>query len=94
MLVLGGLVGLQRTWTTSASFAVVFGAYTSITVIVNDIGMEQRSIGSNELERNRDHSAIYENSPKCRSLDSFVDYKACPISSKGFLPTVVNVMVT
>ena len=45
------------------------------------------------LETKRDHSAVYETAPKCCILDSFVDYKACSISSKGFLPTVVTIKV-
>ena len=45
------------------------------------------------LEMNRDHSVIFETSSKYCILDSFVDYDGCSISSKGFLPTVVNIMV-
>ena len=45
------------------------------------------------LEMNRDHSLIFEIAPKYFILDSFVDYDGCSISSKGFLPTVVDIMV-
>ena len=45
------------------------------------------------LETNRDHSVIFETAPKYCILDSFVDY-GYSISSKGFLPTVVDIMVT
>ena len=45
------------------------------------------------LEMNRDHSVIFEIAPKYCSLDSFVDYEGYSISSKGFLPTVVDILV-
>ena len=45
------------------------------------------------LETNRDHSAIFETSPKYCISDSFVDYEGYSVSYKGFLPTVVDIMV-
>ena len=45
------------------------------------------------LETNRDHSVIFETAPKYCTLDSFVDYDGYSISSKGFLPTVVDIIV-
>ena len=45
------------------------------------------------LEMNRDHSVIFEVVPKYRISDSFVDYEGYSISSMGFLPTVVDIMV-
>ena len=42
---------------------------------------------------NRDHSVIFEVAFKYCISDSFVDYDGCSISSKGFLPTVVDIMV-
>ena len=42
---------------------------------------------------NRNHSVVFEIVPKYSILDSFVDYDDYSISSKGFLPTVVNLMV-
>ena len=44
------------------------------------------------LETNRDHSLIFENAPKCSISDSSVDSEGYSISSKGFLPTVVDTM--
>ena len=41
---------------------------------------------------NRDHSFIFEIASKYCISDSFVDYDGYSISSKGFLPTVVNIM--
>ena len=45
------------------------------------------------LETNRDHSVIFEIASKYCILDSFVDYEGYSTSSKGFLPTVVDIMV-
>ena len=45
------------------------------------------------LEMNRDHSIIFEIVPKYCISDSFVDYEGYSISSKGLLPTVVDIMV-
>ena len=45
------------------------------------------------LETNRDHSVIFEIASKYCILDSFVDYEGYSITSKGFLPIVVDIMV-
>ena len=45
------------------------------------------------LETNRDHSVVFEIASKYCILDSLVDYDGYSISSKGFLPTVVDIMV-
>ena len=45
------------------------------------------------LEMNRDHSVVFEIVSKYCILDSFVDYEGYSISSKGFLPRVVDIMV-
>ena len=42
---------------------------------------------------NRNHSVLFETAPKNCISDSFVDYESYSISSKGFLPTVVHVIV-
>ena len=44
------------------------------------------------LATNRDHSVIFELAFKYCILHSFVDYDGYSISSKGFLPTVVDIM--
>ena len=41
----------------------------------------------------RDHSVVFETATKYCILDSFVDYDGYSISSKEFLPTVVDIMV-
>ena len=45
------------------------------------------------LETNRDHSVIFEVASNYCISDSFVEYVDYSISSKGFLPTVVDIMV-
>ena len=45
------------------------------------------------LETNRNHSVVFEIASKYCILDSFVDFDGYSISSKGFLPTVVDIMV-
>ena len=45
------------------------------------------------LEMNRDHSVIFVIAPKYCILYSFVNCDDYSISSKGFLPTVVYIMV-
>ena len=43
---------------------------------------------------NQDHSVVFEIAPKYCVSDSLVDYEGYSVSSKEFLPTVVNIMVT
>ena len=45
------------------------------------------------LETNRDHSVIFEIASKYCISDSSVDHDGYLISSEGFLPTVVDIMV-
>ena len=45
------------------------------------------------LETNRDHSVVFEITSKYCISDFFVDYDGYSISFKGFLPTVVDIMV-
>ena len=45
------------------------------------------------LEMNRDHSVIFEIAPKYCISDSLVDYEGYSVSSEGFLPTIVDIMV-
>ena len=82
MLVLKGLVGLHRT--------VQFQLF-SITGW--GIGLDYRDIEWFALETNRDNSVIFEIASMYCISDSFVDYDGYSMSSKGFLPTVVDIMV-
>ena len=57
------------------------------------IGLDYRDIEWCALETNRDHSVVFEIASKYCISDSFVDHDAYSIYSKGFLPTVVDIMV-
>ena len=57
------------------------------------IGLDYRDIEWFALETNRDHSVVFEIASKYYISDSFVDYGGYSISSKGFLPRVVDIMV-
>ena len=46
------------------------------------------------LEMNRGHSVVFETASKYCILDFFGDYDGYSICFKGFLPTVVDIMVT
>ena len=82
MLVLKGLVGLHRT--IQLSFFSVTGW---------GIDLDYCDIEWFALETNRDHSVIFEIASKYCISDSFVNYDGYSISSKGFLPTIVDIMV-
>ena len=58
-----------------------------------DIDLDYHDIEWFALETNRDHSVVFETASKHHISDSFVDYDGYSISSKGFLPTVVDIMV-
>ena len=45
------------------------------------------------LETNRDYSVVFEVASKYCILESFVDHDGYSISSEGFLPAVVDIMV-
>ena len=57
------------------------------------IGLDYRDTEWFALETNRDHFVIFEIGSKYCISDSFVDYDGYSISFKGFLPTVVDIMV-
>ena len=81
MLGLEGLIGLHRAF--NFSFFSVTGW---------DIDLDYHDIEWFALEMNRDHSVVFEIAPKYCISVSFVDYEGYSISSKGFLPTVVDIM--
>ena len=82
MLVTERLVGLHRT---------VQLQLFSITGC--GIDLNYRDIEWFALETNRDHSAVFEIASKYCILDSSVDHEGYSISSEGFLPAVVDIMV-
>ena len=82
MLVLKGLADLRRT------FQLQFFSITGW-----GIDLDYCNIEWFVLETNRDHSVVFEIASKYCILDSFVDHDGYSISSKGFLPPVVDIMV-
>ena len=82
MLVLKRLVGLHRTIQLQLLRDTGWG-----------IDLDYHDIEWFALEMDRDLSVIFETAPKYCISDSFVDYDGYSISSKGILPTVVDIMV-
>ena len=82
MLVLKGLVGLHRTVQLQLFSITGWG-----------INLDYRDIEWFALEMNREHSVVFEIASKYCISDSSVDHDGYSISSKGFLPTVVDIMV-
>ena len=82
MLVLKGLVDLHRT----VKFQLLQHYWLGHRLGYRDIEWFA-------LETNRDHSVIFETASKYCISDSFVDHDGYSISSEGFLPTVVDIMV-
>ena len=81
MLVLKGLVSLHRT--------------VQIQLLLTGWGidLDNCDIQWFALEMNRDDSVVFKCASKYCISDSFVHYDGYSISSKGFLPTVVDIMV-
>ena len=79
MLVLEGLVGLHRTVPLHITSRGIDLGYCDIEWFV--------------LETNRVHSVVFEIASKYCISDSFVDHDGYSISSEGFLPAVVDIMV-
>ena len=82
VLVLKGLVGLHGTINFSFFSATGLG-----------IDLDYHDIEWFALETNRNHSVVFEITAKYCISDSFVDYDGYSISSMGFLPAVVDIMV-
>ena len=83
VLVLKGLVGLHIT--VQLQFLQHYWS---------GIDLDYHDIEWFALETNRDHSVVFEIASKYYCIsDTFVDYDGSSISSKGFLPTLVDIMV-
>ena len=82
MLVLEGLVGLQK------PFSSRFFSITGWGIALDYCYIEWLALATN-----RNHSVIFEIAFKYWILNSFVDYDGYSTSSKGFLPTIVDIMV-
>ena len=80
MLVLKDLVGLHRTVQLLQHYWL-------------GINLDYCDIEWFALETNRYHSVVFEIASKYCISDSFVDHDGDSISSEGFLPTVVDIMV-
>ena len=82
MLVLKGLVGLHRT----VQLQLPQGYWLGHMLDYCDTEWFA-------LEMNSDHSVVFETASKYCISDSFVDHDGYSISSEGFLPAVVDIMV-
>ena len=82
-------VSSKRSWRSSAQpFNFSFFSITGLGIDLDYCDIEWLA-----LETNRDHSVIFEIASKYCISDSFVDYDGYSISSKRFLPTIVDIMV-
>ena len=82
MLVLKGPAALQKTFN-----------YSFFSVTGRGIDLGYCDIEWFALETNRDHSVTFEMASNYHISDYFVDHDGYSISSKGFLPAVVDIMV-
>ena len=57
------------------------------------IDLDYHNIEWFALEINRDHSVVFQTASKYCISDSFVDHDGYSISSKVFLPALVDIMV-
>ena len=83
MLVLEGLVG----------FIEMFN-FSFFSITGQSIDLDYCDIEWFALEMNRDHSVIFEIASKYCISDSFIDNDGYSFSSEGFLPAVVDIMVS
>ena len=67
--------------------------FSFFSLIGKGIDLDYCDIEWFALVSNRDYSVISDIAAKYYILDSFVDHDGYSISSKGFLPTVVDIMV-
>ena len=82
MLVLEGLIGLHRTIQLQ-----LLQHYWS------GIDLDYHDIERFALEMNKDHSVVFETASKYSISNSSVEHDGYFISSEGFLPAVVDIMV-
>ena len=82
MLILDGFVGLHRTFQLQLLQCYWLGHR-----------LDNCDIEWFAMEMNRDHSVVFEIASKYCISDSFVHHDGHSISSEGFLPTVVDIVV-
>ena len=67
--------------------------FSFFSITGQGIDLDYHDIEWFALETNRDHSFIFEIASKYCISDSSVDYDGYSITSNGFLPTIVDIMV-
>ena len=67
--------------------------FSFFSITSRGIDLDYHDIEWLALETNRDHPVNFEFASKYCISESFVDYEGYSISSKGFLPTIVDIMV-
>ena len=67
--------------------------FSFFSIIVKDIDLDCCDIVCFVLDMNRDLSVVLEIASKYCISDSLIDYDGYSISSKGFLPTVIDIRV-
>ena len=67
--------------------------FSFFSITGQGIDLDYHDIEWFALEMNRHFSFVLETASKYCISDSFVDYDGHSISSKGFLPTVVDIMI-
>ena len=67
--------------------------FNFFSITLQGIDLDYRDIEWFALEMNRDPSVIFEIASKYYISDSFVDHDGYSISSEGFLPAVVDILV-
>ena len=72
---------------------VFIESFSFFSITVQGIDLDYCDIEWFALEMNIDHSVVFETASKYCISDSFVDHDGYSISSKGFLPTVIDIMV-
>ena len=87
---------MKRTSFLGVSLEGLVGLYRTVQIQILQYYLSQHRLGFlwcwMVCLGNRDHSVVFETASKYCILDSFVDYDDSSISSKGFLPTVVDIM--
>ena len=82
VLVLEGLIGLHRT-----IWVHLFG------ISGWGIGLDYCDVEWFVLETKQDYSVVFEIVPRCCISDSLVDYEGCSISPKGFLFSMIDIII-
>ena len=67
--------------------------FSFFSITGQGIDLDYRDIEQFALEKNRDHPVVFEIPSRYCVSESFVAYDGYSISSKGFLPRVVGIMV-